>query len=214
MKITIIYDNVAWEPDLQADWGFACLVEGADRQPLLFDTGAKGQILLHNLEKLGLNPATFAQIFISHGHWDHIGGLPDLLELNREATVYLPASCPQPAGAGRMVGIQGPYQISPHFWSTGELASGEQSLVVKSSQGLVVICGCSHPGVGAILRAASQFGRVSALVGGLHGFKEFELLADLDLICPCHCTQYKSEIMRLYPETTVEGGAGKVLEID
>jgi len=76
----------------------------------------------------------------------------------------------------------------------------------------VVVCGCSHPGVGNILKAASQFGPVSALVGGLHGFQEFDLLAGLNLVCPCHCTQHKLEIMTRYPKTAVSGGAGKVLE--
>ena len=85
--------------------------------------------------------------------------------------------------------------------------------MVKTAKGPMVICGCSHPGVGTILQAASRFGRVSALIGGLHGFQEYELLADLDFVCPCHCTQHKAEIMARYPETAVSGGAGKVIEI-
>jgi len=93
------------------------------------------------------------------------------------------------------------------------LDGGEQSLVVKTADGLAVICGCSHPGVGSILEASSQFGRVLALLGGLHGFVEYDLLADLNLICPCHCTQHRAEIMARYPETAISGGAGKVIEI-
>jgi 7,8-dihydropterin-6-yl-methyl-4-(beta-D-ribofuranosyl)aminobenzene 5'-phosphate synthase len=98
------------------------------------------------------------------------------------------------------------------FFSTGELPGAEQSLVGKTEKGLAVICGCSHPGVKTILEAASQFGRVSALVGGLHGFEEYGVLTDLNLICPCHCTQHRSEIMGRYPETAVSGGAGRVPE--
>ena len=48
MKITIFYDNVVWEPAITPDWGFACLVE-TDGQILLFDTGARGDILLGNM---------------------------------------------------------------------------------------------------------------------------------------------------------------------
>ena len=103
---------------------------------------------------------------------------------------------------------------SENFFSTGELSGQEQSLAVKTDDGLVVICGCSHPGVGPILEAAAHLGRVKALVGGLHGFKEFEILKDLALVCPCHCTQHQAEIRARYPQTAVSGGAGKILEID
>lgn len=211
MKITIIYDNETWKPGLEADWGFACLVEAEGRR-WLFDTGAKGTVLLANMEHLGIDPQTITAIFISHAHWDHMGGLADLLRLNRDVPVYLPGSCPRPPEAREVVSVQGPLEIAENFFSTGELPGAEQSLVVKTAQGLAVICGCSHPGVGTILKAASRFGRVAALIGGLHGFKEYELLADLALVCPCHCTQNQAEIMGRYPETAVSGGAGRVLE--
>jgi 7,8-dihydropterin-6-yl-methyl-4-(beta-D-ribofuranosyl)aminobenzene 5'-phosphate synthase len=97
------------------------------------------------------------------------------------------------------------------IFSTGELPGAEQSLVVKTAKGLAAIVGCSHHGVGTILKAASRFGRVAALIGGLHEFKEYELLADLTLICPCHRTQHRTEIMARYPETVISGGVGKVL---
>jgi 7,8-dihydropterin-6-yl-methyl-4-(beta-D-ribofuranosyl)aminobenzene 5'-phosphate synthase len=212
MKITIIYDNETWQPGLEADWGFSCLVEAEGRR-WLFDTGAKGAILLANMEHIGIDPQTITAIFISHAHWDHMGGLADLLRLNRDVRVYLPGSCPRPPEAREVVSVQGPLEISENFFSTGELPGAEQSLVVKTAQGLAVICGCSHPGVGTILKAASRFGRVSALIGGLHGFKDYEVLADLALVCPCHCTQHQAEIMARYPESAVSGGAGKVLEL-
>lgn len=212
MKVTIIYDNETWQPGLEAAWGFSCLVEANGRR-LLFDTGGQGAILLQNLETLNLDPQSISEIFISHDHWDHLGGLEEILRLNRDVTVYLPKSCSKPFEARQVVRVQSPCGLSKNFFSTGELKGVEQSLVVKQDGGLVVICGCSHPGVRVILEAASRFGRVLALVGGLHGFKEFDLLADLNLICPCHCTQHKGEIMARYPETAVSGGAGKVIEI-
>ncbi len=213
MKLTIAYDHEVAQADLQAEWGFSCLVE-TDGRRLLFDTGGRGALLVHNMERLNLDPGNVSEIFISHNHWDHLGGLTEILRLNRNATVYLPASCLKPPEARRAVQVHGPCALSENVFSTGELKGVEQSLVIKTAGGLVVVCGCAHPGVRTILEAASQFGRVIALVGGLHGFKEFDLLADLTLICPCHCTQYKSDIMRLYPETCVKGGVGKVLEID
>jgi 7,8-dihydropterin-6-yl-methyl-4-(beta-D-ribofuranosyl)aminobenzene 5'-phosphate synthase len=213
MQVTLVYDNEVWQEGLQADWGFACLVQEGDRR-ILFDTGAQSSVLLHNLEKLDLDPRTIPEVFISHGHWDHIGGLADLLKLNPAIKVYLPHSCPAPPGAAQVVRIQDPYRLQENIFSTGELQGNEQSLVVQTGGGLVVICGCSHPGVGTILQAASRHGKVNALIGGLHGFKEFDLLGDLKLVCPCHCTQYIPDIMQLYPETAVPGGAGKVLVIE
>jgi 7,8-dihydropterin-6-yl-methyl-4-(beta-D-ribofuranosyl)aminobenzene 5'-phosphate synthase len=213
MKITIVYDNETWEPGLQSDWGFACLVETGDGNRLLFDTGAKGPILLDNMAKLSIDPRTISRVFISHAHWDHAGGLPALLERNPEATVFLPASYQPPPEAKQVIKIHDPVQIASHFWSTGELDGGEQSLAVDSGQGVVVICGCAHPGVGAILEAAARFGPVQALVGGLHGFRDFDLLKDIPMVCPCHCTQYKAELAQYFPGAMVSGGAGKVLEL-
>ena len=213
MKITLIYDNEAWDPELVADWGFACLIEPGDGRRLLFDTGAKGPILLGNMAKLGIDPRTIPEVFISHAHWDHTGGLPAFLQQNPKAGVFLPASCPPPPGAGKIVAITGPQEIMPLFWSTGELDGGEQSLVADTGRGLVVVSGCAHPGVEAILTAAAGFGRVTALVGGLHGFREFDLLRDLALVCPCHCTQHIAAIRQKYPDSCVAGGAGQVLEL-
>jgi metal-dependent hydrolase (beta-lactamase superfamily II) len=45
VKVTIVYDNETWKPGLEADWGFACLVEDEGRR-WLFDTGAKGEVVL------------------------------------------------------------------------------------------------------------------------------------------------------------------------
>jgi len=213
MQVTLVYDNTVWQEGLQPDWGFACLVQVGDRS-ILFDTGAQSSILLHNLKKLDLDPRAIPEVFISHRHWDHIGGLPGLLKLNPAVKVYLPYSVPAPPGASQVVKIQDPYQFQEDIFSTGELQNNEQSLVVRTAGGLAVICGCSHPGVGTILKAALRIGKVTALIGGFHGFQEFDLLRDLNLVCPCHCTQYIPDIMQRYPETAVSGGAGKVLVIE
>jgi hypothetical protein len=66
--------------------------------------------------------------------------------------------------------------------------------------------GCSHSGVGVILDAASCHGEVYGIIGGLHGFRDFHRLDGLSLICPCHCTQHKSELRSLFPEQYVACG--------
>ena len=211
MKITLLYDNVVYKEGLEADWGFSCLVEVANTPKILFDTGANGRILLGNMKKLGIDPKSIDEVFISHDHFDHIGGLSEFRSINRKAKVYLPGSSLKP------------FQIHENIFSTAKLGGIEQSLIVKidlpteasakAGKGLVIIAGCSHPGVGNILKSASQFGKVYALIGGLHGFSEFDLIKDLELICPCHCTSFISEIKRLYPEKYIAGGVGKIIEV-
>ena len=214
MKITIVYDNETMRTGCGADWGFACVVEVEKGPNLLFDTGAKGSLLIDNLQKLGFDPSVVSSIFISHPHWDHTGGLSALLKINKKATVYIPSSCPVPAGAAQVVSVKDHCQIQEDVFSTGELENMEQTLVVKSQEGLILITGCSHPGVRAILKAAEVYGKPYALLGGLHGFKEMELLEDLKLVCPCHCTQHKGKIKASHPEKFTACGVGKVIEIE
>ena len=215
MKITIISDNTVHKPGLKSEWGFSCLVEAEGTPRILFDTGTSGSVLLHNMEKLNIGPKTIDCVFISHGHWDHTGGLKDFLKLNDNVKLYLPYSFfsfTKP-GAGEVINVKDSVKIYENVFSTGRLSGIEQSMVVKTDRGLVVIAGCSHPGVGNILNSAFKWGKVIALIGGLHGFSDFDLVKDLDSICATHCTQYKDKIKTLYPEKFIEGGAGRVIEI-
>ncbi|MBE9511692.1 MAG: MBL fold metallo-hydrolase, partial [Bacteroidetes bacterium] len=78
MKITIIYDNTAFLAALKPDWGFSCLADTHNRS-ILFDTGSNGSILLENMKKLDIDPLSINEVFISHPHFDHIGGLSAFL---------------------------------------------------------------------------------------------------------------------------------------
>jgi len=211
IRITIIYDNTAWDKNLTPDWGFSCLVE-AHGKIILFDTGAKGNILLDNMQKLDIDPLKIDKIFISHDHWDHIGGLLDLLKI-KKVEVYIPNSCIGFDDTVNTVRVVDKLEISENIYSTGELKNIEHSLIIKEGEGVAVIAGCSHPGVREILQAASEFGKVNTLVGGLHGFNEFNLINDLENICPVHCTRYIQEIKKYYPEKYIKGGVGKIIEI-
>ena len=213
MKITIISDNTVYKPGLKSEWGFSCLVELENTPKILFDTGASGSVLLYNMKKLNIDPKSISCVFISHDHWDHTGGLRDFLKINNNVKLYLPYSFYSMAGVKEVVEVKDSIEIYQNVYSTGRLSGIEQSLIVKLIRGLVIIAGCSHPGVGNILKSGSNFGKVIALIGGLHGFSEFSLIKDLDLVCATHCTQYKREIMKLYPGRFVEGGSGKVIEL-
>jgi len=211
VKITITYDNEAAVEEMETGWGFSCMMEAHGRR-ILFDVGPDAAALLANMEGLGLDPKLIDEVFISHAHQDHMGALADFLRAY-PVDCYLPTSCKPPRGAPGLIEVTDPLRMHEGIFSTGELGGVEQSLLVETAKGLAVIVGCSHPGVGAILEAAFRHGVPRALVGGLHGFRDFDLLDDLELVCPTHCTQHKSEIENLYPAKCVQGGVGAVIEI-
>ncbi len=235
LKITIISDNTVYNKHLKSEWGFSCLVEVENtsnpepepfkrtgflrkrevqsRVKILFDTGASSDVLFYNMEKMNINPKDIEAVFISHDHWDHTGGLNDFLEINNKVKLYVPQSFSSQIGISNVIRVKESIEIYKNIFSTGELLGIEQSMVVKLNRGLVIIVGCSHPGVGNILKASSKFGRVSTLIGGFHGFNEFEVIKDLDLVCATHCTQHKEKIKRLYPEKFVDGGTGRIIDV-
>jgi 7,8-dihydropterin-6-yl-methyl-4-(beta-D-ribofuranosyl)aminobenzene 5'-phosphate synthase len=191
MKLKIVYDNEA-KQGFEKGWGFSCLIELEDEK-MLFDTGWDGNVLLSNLKKLGVRPEEIKRAVISHAHWDHLGGLTHIRR--RDLQVYVPQSFSRRlreelASRFELHEVTDAQRIREGVWSTGELGKGvkEQSLVLGASRGLVVIVGCSHPGVQNIFAVASKFGKISGVVGGMHGFKDYALLEGLDLILPAHCT--------------------------
>jgi 7,8-dihydropterin-6-yl-methyl-4-(beta-D-ribofuranosyl)aminobenzene 5'-phosphate synthase len=211
MKLKIAYDNEA-KPGFEKGWGFSCLIELEDEK-ILFDTGWDGNVLLSNLEKLGVRPEEIKRVVISHAHWDHLGGLPHIRR--QDLQVYVPQSFSKRlrgelASRFDLHEVKDAQQIREGVWTTGELGKGikEQALVLKTSKGLVVVVGCSHPGVRNIFSVASKFGKIWGVVGGMHGFDDYALLEGLDLIVPTHCTANKRKIAELFPEAYVEGKAG------
>lgn len=92
MKIDIInlYSNIApSRSELQGDHGQSFLIQFED-QKILFDTGAKGDILLHNMKHLNIDPNSITQLILSHGHYDHTAGLPAFLDARDPSLPPLP----------------------------------------------------------------------------------------------------------------------------
>ncbi|HEY90399.1 MAG TPA: MBL fold metallo-hydrolase [Dehalococcoidia bacterium] len=213
MKITIVYDNESGRPELKADHGYACLIESEDFPSILFDTGASGRILKHNLVELAKDFTDIGTVVISHRHSDHTGGLKSVIERNNDVDVYLPESYTTGVSARRVTRVGRPVQIHPGVVSTGELSGIEQSLVLTTGKGLVVVVGCAHPGLDNILRVASGFGKVWGIIGGFHGYRDFFELDYLSLVCPCHCTIYKAEIQRIFGKRCLNGKVGTVIKL-
>ncbi len=198
MMVKIVYDNKAL-PGFKAAWGFSCLI--SHNINLLFDTGWRFSVLMHNMKRLGIDLEEIDAIFISHAHYDHAGGLK---KLKFEGKVYVPPS-------SNLKGIKiEEGEFLPNFISTGEI-NGEQSLIVRDGSKLIIFTGCSHNGLKNVIRIAEKYGRVYAIIGGFHDFKEVEMLKKYPLVMPCHCTKLKKQIENF--ENAVECMAGKVIEI-
>jgi 7,8-dihydropterin-6-yl-methyl-4-(beta-D-ribofuranosyl)aminobenzene 5'-phosphate synthase len=82
---------------LQNEWGLAWHIEsqqGAETKQVLFDFGYTPETLLNNLALLGVDPSKLDAIALSHGHFDHFGGMVGFLEatkgkLRRDLPFYL-----------------------------------------------------------------------------------------------------------------------------
>jgi 7,8-dihydropterin-6-yl-methyl-4-(beta-D-ribofuranosyl)aminobenzene 5'-phosphate synthase len=207
VTITIPYNNVPVDENLTTAWGISVFIEGLQKS-ILFDTGGDGSILLSNMEKLNIDPAEVELVVLSHIHGDHVGGLGALLEKNNKVPVYLPSSFPDDFKnkvknkTGKIFSVKEPHNICENVWSTGELGTSikEQSLVIGTYKGLLVITGCAHPGIVDIASFVKNHfkGNIYLLMGGFHlssysDDKIKEIIKELkalkvDKIAPSHCT--------------------------
>ncbi|MGB9624326.1 MAG: MBL fold metallo-hydrolase [Phycisphaerae bacterium] len=90
LSITVLVENTANQRGLLAEHGLAFWIEAGGRR-ILFDTG-QGMALAHNAGKLGIDLSTVDDIALSHGHYDHTGGLSAALPDFCGATVYADAT--------------------------------------------------------------------------------------------------------------------------
>jgi len=77
VTVTVLCDNSVAGPGLLAEHGLSMRVE-ADGRAFVFDTGASG-VFVGNAARLGIELSEAAPVVLSHGHYDHTGGLAALL---------------------------------------------------------------------------------------------------------------------------------------
>ncbi|MFH1312109.1 MAG: MBL fold metallo-hydrolase [Candidatus Eisenbacteria bacterium] len=207
LRLTVVYDNNPHAEGLKTAWGFSCLVEGVEKL-ILFDTGGEAPILLANMDSLSIKPEDIDIVVLSHAHEDHTGGLWDILAANPNVKVYMPQSFAAnfkqrvtKAGA-EAIDVKDPVEICTNAYSVGELGGWikEQSLVVRTDKGLVVITGCAHPGIVPIVNEAREFlgDEMLLAMGGFHlmragGGDVKDVISDLKksgvtYAGPCHCS--------------------------
>jgi len=216
-RITTLSENTAGFPGVLAEWGLSILVQTDDLK-ILLDTGASISVP-HNAPIFGLDLSTIDKIVLSHGHYDHTGGLKEVLKQigKRVEVIAHPDIWAKKFAHGegweRYIGIpfsreelealgaaftlsKEPVWISDDIVTTGEIPMtteyeeiermlyvkeddqwlpdpllDDRALVIKASEGLVVILGCAHRGAINTIRHAQEITGVALIhtvIGGTH----------------------------------------------
>lgn len=100
MKITALMENTCDGKDLLIEHGLSLYIESKDKK-ILLDTGSSGNFV-KNAERLGINISDIDIAVISHGHYDHGGGLLAFLNANSKGKVYLKSNASRDYYAGKL----------------------------------------------------------------------------------------------------------------
>ena len=235
VRITTIVDNDVWKEGLASVWGLSFYIEAFsndEKRSILMDTSGSFRAFFDNALKLGLNIPKIEAVLISHWHRDHYGVLSQILPLLEPQTrVYVPSENSRGIreireADGVPVICHKPIEFIDGMMSTGKVDGrlSEHSLLINMKEGLVVLTGCSHPGLISILECAQKVSgtkKICAVIGGFHisgineGLRIGESLKELNvsLISPCHCTDddAKDGIARIVGERYVKNGSGKII---
>lgn len=87
MRISVLMENTACTADFSCEHGLSLYIEACGHK-ILFDSGQSGAFA-DNAERLGIDLGAVDTAVLSHGHYDHGGGLMRFLELNDKAPVYM-----------------------------------------------------------------------------------------------------------------------------
>ncbi len=231
LAITVTYDNNPCKQGLETAWGFSATFTGTEKT-ILLDTGG-GRSLLDNMEKSAIEPDSIDIVVLSHIHGDHTGGLGGFLEKNPNVIIYLPKSFPKRLKdnardyGAKIVEVNESLKICENVYSTGQLGKWikEQTLIIRTDNGLLVISGCAHPGILNIVNAAKDLIKddILLVMGGFHlewatkGRIEKIISAFKQLgvryVGPCHGSGDKARSLfeKHFGKNYINVGAGRVI---
>lgn len=194
VKIVTLLDNISYKREVAAEHGLSFYIE-TEGCRTLFDTG-QSDLCIKNAQKLGIDLSKVDNVVVSHGHYDHTGGLDSFLNINRVATVYIGKDAILPRfHKGKSVGIPqnlsipnnrlfltNPGNIYPlsdnlyvvsavedkvHYSNMDDCFNDEQYLVYRGKDGIYIVTGCSHKGIQRITDMLKE--RFSLPVAGVFG---------------------------------------------
>lgn len=235
VTVRVIYDNYASVDSLMPDWGYSIVIEGLEKT-ILFDTGTKPDIFASNFRKMGLDASEIDFLVLSHEHGDHIGGISSFVKMKTDIPVIIPHSFTK-AFKKRMeslglkpILVKEPAMICEDLYTSGEFdfPIAEQALVLDTKQGLVVMTGCSHPGIVEMLKEIkTSFNKnIYMVFGGFHLLEKSEEEMDVIIsamkalgVVKCgatHCTGDKQIKMfrDAFGENYFDLGAGNIIVIN
>jgi len=229
VEINILVDNNP-NSDLKSPWGISIYIRTRNLS-ILFDAGPDSNALKENSKKLSIDLSNLDLAVISHEHGDHIRGLEYISEVNKNLTVFIPAhmseSCKNwiKSLGFKVIEVKDTTLISEGIAIVGELYGPpyEQALAINvKNLGLIVLVGCSHPGVDKIVSKAEKdlSQNPYALIGGFHlsgaslnkirDVARALIKTGLKRIYPIHCSgeDFRRFLRENYPEVYGDGRVG------
>lgn len=154
MKISMLIENTACREELACEHGLSLYVE-TKHHKILFDTG-QSDAFADNARKMGIDLSAVDIAVLSHGHYDHGGGIQRFLQENDRAQIYV-----QPTAFGsfwhgeKYIGLAPEIQANPRFCPIGTECSIDEELLVRacpampmghplSGEGLTVLRGGTY----------------------------------------------------------------------
>jgi 7,8-dihydropterin-6-yl-methyl-4-(beta-D-ribofuranosyl)aminobenzene 5'-phosphate synthase len=207
---------------------------------ILFDTGEAPGCLFNNIDRMGIKIKDIEAVVISHDHFDHTGGLWEMLQKRPGVDLYICAGFSQDFKdklkpyTCRVIEVNSFTKIADGIYTTGQIdeARGpdyiaEQALVLETEKGLTIVTGCAHPGIiTTVERVKDQTKKdIYLVMGGFHlldnhNRKLLDInnrLRELGVQCvgPAHCSGEDAESIfkKSYKKNYIYVAVGRIIEV-